>query len=88
MRGVGFSMRTSNTGDRFTAPIVGIVGYDFSNFMLEVLTPPTRVADGVTREVTAAPGPQVSSLPSPPSTSKTSTPGDSAVRLHDGRTDV
>ncbi len=57
MRGVGFAMPDSNTGDHFTAPIVGIVGYDFSNFMLEVLTPPTRVADGVTREVTVAPAP-------------------------------
>ncbi|MDP9282344.1 MAG: lamin tail domain-containing protein, partial [Chloroflexota bacterium] len=57
MRGVGFNMPDSNTGDHFTAPIVGIVGYDFNNFMLEVLTPPTRVADGVTREVTVAPAP-------------------------------
>ena len=57
MRGVGFNMPDSNTGDHFTAPIVGIVGYDFNNFMLEVLTLPTRVADGVTREVTVAPAP-------------------------------
>jgi len=57
MRGVGFNMPDSNTGDHFTTPIVGIVGYDFGNFMLEVLTPPTRVADGVTREVTVAPAP-------------------------------
>jgi hypothetical protein len=56
-RGVGFSMPKSNTGDHFAAPIVGIVGYDFGNFMLEVLIPPTRVADGVTREVTVAPAP-------------------------------
>lgn len=55
MRGVGFNMPDSSTGDHFTTPIVGIVGYDFNNFMLEVLTPPTRVADGVTREVTVAP---------------------------------
>jgi predicted extracellular nuclease len=57
MRGVGFSMPDSNTGDHFTTPIAGIVGYDFNNFMLEVLTQPTRIADGVTREVTAAPAP-------------------------------
>jgi endonuclease/exonuclease/phosphatase family metal-dependent hydrolase len=57
MRGVGFNMPDSNTGDHFTTPIVGIVGYDFNNFMLEVLTSPTRVADGVTREVTVAPAP-------------------------------
>jgi endonuclease/exonuclease/phosphatase family metal-dependent hydrolase len=57
MRGVGFSMPDSNTGDHFTTPIQGIVGYAFNNFMLEVLTPPTRVADGVTREVTVAPAP-------------------------------
>jgi predicted extracellular nuclease len=57
MRGVGFNMPDSNTGDHFAAPIVGIVGYDFGNFMLEVLAPPTRVADGVTRETATAPGP-------------------------------
>ena len=57
MRGVGFSMPDSNTGDHFTTPIEGIVGYDFNNFMLEVLTPPTRIADGVTREVTVAAAP-------------------------------
>jgi predicted extracellular nuclease len=57
MRGVGFSMPDSNTGDHFAGPIVGIVGYDFGNFMLEVLTPPTRVANGVTREVAVAPAP-------------------------------
>ena len=57
MRGVGFNMPDSNTGDHFTTPIEGIVGYDFNNFMLEVLTQPTRVADGVTREVTVAPAP-------------------------------
>ena len=55
MRGVGFNMPKANTGDHFTAPIVGIVGYDFGNFMLEVFTPPTRVADGVTRETATAP---------------------------------
>jgi predicted extracellular nuclease len=55
-RGVGFSMPKSNTGDHFAAPLVGIVGYDFGNFMLEVLTPPTRIGDGVTREVAAGPG--------------------------------
>jgi predicted extracellular nuclease len=57
MRGVGFNMPDSNTGDHFTTPIVGIVGYDFNNFMLEVLTPPTRIPDGVTREVTVTPAP-------------------------------
>jgi predicted extracellular nuclease len=57
LRGVGFNMPDSNTGDHFTTPIQGIVGYDFNNFMLEVLTQPTRVADGVTREATVAPGP-------------------------------
>ncbi len=57
MRGVGFNMPDSNTGDHFTAPIVGIVGYDFNNFMLEVIMQPIRVADGVTREVTVAPAP-------------------------------
>jgi predicted extracellular nuclease len=54
-RGVGFSMPKSNTGDHFAAPLVGIVGYDFGNFMLEVLAAPTRIADGATREVSTAP---------------------------------
>ncbi len=57
LRGIGFAIPKVNTGDHFAGPIIGVVGYDFGNFMIEVPTMPTRIADGVTREITAAPGP-------------------------------
>ena len=56
IRGIGFAMPKANTGDHLTGPIVGVVDYDFGNFMVNVPTPPTRIADGVTRETAAAPG--------------------------------
>jgi predicted extracellular nuclease len=57
LRGIGFDMPDSNTGDHLAGSIVGVVGYDFNNFMVEVPVAPTRIADGATREVTTAPGP-------------------------------
>ncbi len=57
LRGIDFDMPDSNTGDHFAGPIVGVVGYAFNNFMIEVPVAPTRIADGVTREVTGVPGP-------------------------------
>src|SRR5207247_9211068 len=47
--------RILNDGDHFTTSVVGIVDYDFGNFMIEVFTPLTRVGRGLTRETTTAP---------------------------------
>jgi uncharacterized protein len=39
-----------NVGDHFTAPVVGIVDYEFGNYDLLFTTAPTPVAGGLTRE--------------------------------------
>ena len=58
IKGVGFSMPSNlNVGDHFTTSVVGIVDYDFGNFMIQVFTPLTRVAGGLLRETAAAPAP-------------------------------
>ena len=56
VKGVGFDMPDANTGDHLVGPIVGVVDYDFGNFMVQVATKPTLVRDGVTRETTTPPG--------------------------------
>lgn len=43
-----------NVGDHFAAPVVGVLDYSFGNFKLNVTTSPTRVDDGLAREVTRA----------------------------------
>jgi len=56
IKGVGVSMPSNlNVGDHFTTSVVGIVDYDFGNFMIQVFTPLTRVGGGLTRETTTAP---------------------------------
>ncbi len=41
-----------NVGDHFAAPVVGVLDYSFGNFKLNVNTSPTRVDEGLAREVT------------------------------------
>ncbi len=48
----------ANVGDHFTTPAVGVLDYDFGNFEVELTSPLTTVADGVTPETTAVAGPQ------------------------------
>jgi predicted extracellular nuclease len=45
----------ANVGDHFSGPAVGILGYDFGNFELDLTSPLTTVSNGVTREVTTTP---------------------------------
>jgi predicted extracellular nuclease len=51
-----------NVGDHFTAPLVGVLDYNFGNFMLELTSTPTAVHDGVTQESTQAPAPHQLSI--------------------------
>ncbi len=44
-----------NVGDHFAAPLVGVLDYNFGNFMLELTGTPSAVHDGVTPETTPAP---------------------------------
>ncbi|HEY7201052.1 MAG TPA: lamin tail domain-containing protein, partial [Candidatus Dormibacteraeota bacterium] len=46
-----------NVGDHFTAPLVGVLDYNFGNYLLELTSTPTAVHDGVTPETTQAQGP-------------------------------
>jgi len=58
IKGVGFSMPSNlSVGDHFTTSVVGVVDYNFGNFMIQVFTPLTRVAGGLARETAATPGP-------------------------------
>jgi len=52
---VAGSTDLANVGDHFGGPAVGILGYDFANFELDLTNPLTTVPNGVTREVTTAP---------------------------------
>ncbi|OLC20814.1 MAG: hypothetical protein AUH33_02955 [Chloroflexi bacterium 13_1_40CM_68_21] len=45
-----------NVGDHFAGSIVGVMGYNFGNFMVELTAAPTAVAGGLARETTRAPG--------------------------------
>jgi hypothetical protein len=49
------STPVANVGDHFSGPAVGILGYDFGNFELDLTSALTTVSDGVTREVTMTP---------------------------------
>jgi predicted extracellular nuclease len=44
-----------NVGDHFSGPAVGVLDYNFGNFMLELTTALTRVDSGLARETTATP---------------------------------
>ncbi|HEY0639789.1 MAG TPA: lamin tail domain-containing protein [Pseudonocardiaceae bacterium] len=50
------SVPAVNVGDRFTGPAVGVLGYSFGNFKLELTSALTRVDNGLAKEITAAPG--------------------------------
>jgi len=55
IKGVGFPMPSNlNVGDQLAGPIVGVVDYNFGNFMIQVFTAPTRVDGGLAKEITAA----------------------------------
>jgi len=43
---------TVNVGDHYNGALVGIVDYNFGNFMIELTAPPTATAGGIQREVT------------------------------------
>jgi uncharacterized protein len=45
-----------NTGDRFGSAAVGVLDYSFGNFKLELTSALTRMNNGLTKEITAAPG--------------------------------
>jgi hypothetical protein len=49
------STGSANVGDHFSGPAVGILGYDFGNFELDLTSALMTVSDGVTREVTTMP---------------------------------
>jgi uncharacterized protein len=42
----------ANVGDHFTAPVIGVLNYDFGNFELLVTSAPAVVSGGLTREMT------------------------------------
>jgi predicted extracellular nuclease len=44
-----------NVGDGFAGPVVGVMDYSFGNFKLNVTSSPSRVDNGLVREVTRAP---------------------------------
>ncbi len=44
----------ANVGDHFDGPAVGVLDYNFGNFMLELTQPLVRVDSGLQREITAA----------------------------------
>jgi predicted extracellular nuclease len=43
-----------NVGDHFDGPAIGVLDYNFGNFMLELTQPLARVDGGLQREITAA----------------------------------
>ena len=45
-----------NVGDRYDAPLVGVVDYNFGNFFLEVTQAAGRIDGGLQRETATAPG--------------------------------
>jgi predicted extracellular nuclease len=46
-----------NVGDTYSAPLVGVLDYNFGNFFLEVTQPVDAAPGGLTRETTASAGP-------------------------------
>ena len=49
------STPSNDTGDRFAAPLVGVMDYSFGNFKLQLTEMPTVVPAGLAPETTAAP---------------------------------
>jgi uncharacterized protein len=47
---------SANVGDHYPGASVGVLDYNFGNFMVELTSVPAVVHDGVTPETTAAPG--------------------------------
>ena len=47
----------ANVNDRIPGPTTGVLNYDFGNFELLITSPAVAVPGGITREVTATPGP-------------------------------
>jgi predicted extracellular nuclease len=45
----------TNTGDRFAAPLVGVMDYSFGNFKLQLTALPTVVSGGLAQETTVVP---------------------------------
>ena len=45
-----------NVGDHFAGSVVGVVDYNFGNFMVELTSTPVAVPGGLTRETTRVPG--------------------------------
>jgi predicted extracellular nuclease len=56
--GILGSMVGANVGDHFVGSPEGAMNYDFGNYRIELTQQPLRIADGVTREVTATPEPK------------------------------
>src|SRR5207247_2315416 len=50
------SVPSVNVGDHYAGASVGVLDYNFGNFMLELTAAPAVVHDGVTPETTTAPG--------------------------------
>ena len=65
---------TVNVGDHFNGALVGIVDYNFGNFMIELTTPPTATAGGIAREIDQRQRWRQVGSPWPRSTSRTSIP--------------
>jgi predicted extracellular nuclease len=52
------STPSNDTGDRFAAPLVGVVDYSFGNFKLQLTEMPTAVTAGLKSETAVAPADQ------------------------------
>ena len=52
----GGTIPTVNVGDRFAGSVVGVLDYNFGNFMVELTAVPTAVPGGLAKEITIPPG--------------------------------
>src|SRR2546427_1969938 len=52
----GGTIPTVNVGDRFAGSVVGVLDYNFGNFMVELTAVPTAVSGGLAKETTSPPG--------------------------------
>ena len=52
----GRTIPTVNVGDRFAGFVVGVLDYNFGNFMVELTAAPTAVPGSLTKETTSPPG--------------------------------
>ncbi len=54
---LGFAFPTQiSVGDHFVGPVIGVLDYNFGNFMIEATQALTKSSGGLAREVTATPG--------------------------------